>query len=180
MTAVAIKRPDLCGVLGIPFAMRCAIKSLIHMACAVRAVPGFTGAGGRVNAQPQNQQNTCTCKTHMPTAHTAHTAHPFCSNHLRVLPYPTINTTHPTKKKMDGKEAKRVIRCTPENAADMRALVARWPELDLLVRSLQAQNLFPGLRALQITLSGPEEWVAKGVGAVMAENAPQAAIGEGC
>lgn len=79
---------------------------------------------------------------------------------------------------MDEKQAKRVIRCTPENAPEMRALVARWPALDTLVRSLQAQNAFPGLRGLQATLTGPEEWVAKGLGAVVPENAAAASTAQ--
>ena len=75
---------------------------------------------------------------------------------------------------MTEKQAKAVIRCTPENAAEVRDLVKRRPELDSLVRGLQQQGLFPGLRALQITLTGSEEQVAKGLAGVMAENAPQA------
>ena len=77
---------------------------------------------------------------------------------------------------MTEKQAKAVIRCTPENAAEVRDLVKRWPELDSLVRGLQAQGMFPGLRGLQITLTGREEWVGKGLGAVMAQNAPQAVL----
>ena len=42
------------------------------------------------------------------------------------------------------------------------------------MRGLQEQGMFPGLRALQITLTGSEEQVAKGLAGVMAENAPQA------
>lgn len=68
-----------------------------------------------------------------------------------------------------------VIRCTPENAGEMRALVQRWPELNALVKSLQAQGLFPGLRALQITLTGDEQQVAKGLAGVMPQNASSAA-----
>ena len=74
---------------------------------------------------------------------------------------------------MTEKQAKAVIRCTPENAAEMRDLVKRWPQLDGLVRDLQAQGMFPGLRALQITLTGPAEQVAKGLAGVMPENAPE-------
>lgn len=73
---------------------------------------------------------------------------------------------------MDEKQAQRVIRCTPENAAEMRSLVNRWPQLNALVRGLQAQGVFPGLRGLQVTLTGTDKFVAKGLGAVMPENAP--------
>ena len=70
------------------------------------------------------------------------------------------------------KKVERVIRCTPDNAPEFRDLIKRWPELNDLVRSLQAQGLFPGLRAMQIRLTGSEEWVGKGVAAIQAENAP--------
>ncbi len=76
---------------------------------------------------------------------------------------------------MDEKQVKRVIHCTPDNVAEVRALVHRWPALSTLVESLQAKDLFPGLRSLQITITGSEEFVSKGLGAVMPENAPMAA-----
>ena len=68
----------------------------------------------------------------------------------------------------------RRIAITPDNAAQARALVQRWPALDSLVRSLQAADMFPGLRCLTVTLTGPEEWVGKGLAAVQPQNAPQA------
>lgn len=71
--------------------------------------------------------------------------------------------------------ARAVIRCTPENAGEMRALVQRWPELNDLVKGLQAQGLFPGLRALRITVTGSESQVAKGLAGVMPQNAASAA-----
>lgn len=74
---------------------------------------------------------------------------------------------------MDEKQVKRVIHCTPENAAEMRDLVKRWPQLDTLVHSLQGQGVFPGLRGLQITLTGTDEWVAQGLSAVASENTPK-------
>ena len=76
-------------------------------------------------------------------------------------------------------EKKKVIRCTPANAGEFRDLVRRWPELGDLVGSLQSQNLFPGLRALQITLTGSENELAQGLGAVCAENAPKGLKTEG-
>ena len=76
---------------------------------------------------------------------------------------------------MDEKQVKRVIHCTPDNVAEVRALVRRWPTLNTLVETLQAKDLFPGLRNLQITITGSEESVSKGLGAVMPENAPMAA-----
>lgn len=73
---------------------------------------------------------------------------------------------------MDEKQAQRVILCTPENVDEMRSLIKSWPKLNALVRGLQAQGVFPGLRGLQVTLTGTDQCVAKGLGAVMPENAP--------
>lgn len=75
---------------------------------------------------------------------------------------------------MDGQTTTRVIRCTEENAKELAAVVKHWPELHDLVRSLQGAGLFPGLRALQITLTGSEEMVGKGLVALLPENAPVA------
>lgn len=71
-------------------------------------------------------------------------------------------------------QAQKTIRCTPENANEVRALMGRWPELDGLVRGLHQAGLIDGLRSVQITLTGSENFVAKGLAAVKAENAPQA------
>lgn len=68
----------------------------------------------------------------------------------------------------------RTIRCTEHNAAQFQQLVKSWPELLGLVQSLQAQALFPGLRALSVTLSGPPDVLAQGLGAILPQNAPQA------
>ena len=67
--------------------------------------------------------------------------------------------------------ATRTIRCTPDNAREMQAMVKKWPDLHRLVQHLQAQDLFPGLRGLSVTLNGPESFVAGGIGAVNALNA---------
>ena len=69
---------------------------------------------------------------------------------------------------------KKVIRCTPDNAAAMQQAVKAWPELHALVQALQAQDLFPGLRALQITLTGDAATVGKGLAAVAQINATRA------
>lgn len=70
--------------------------------------------------------------------------------------------------------ATRVLRPTLETAGQWRAAIRRWPELDALVCGLQAQNLFPGLRGMRITLTGSEDWCAKGLDAIGAQNAPAA------
>lgn len=76
---------------------------------------------------------------------------------------------------MAGEVISKVIRCTEANAAEFAALVNGWPELKALVRSLRADDLFPGLRGLQVTLTGAPEWVAKGLAAVGDQNAATAA-----
>lgn len=68
----------------------------------------------------------------------------------------------------------RTIRCTSDNAAQMQQAVKAWPELHALVQDLQAQNLFPGLRALQITLTGSDALLARGLAAVTEINATRA------
>lgn len=67
--------------------------------------------------------------------------------------------------------AKKTIRCTPENAAQMQQVVKNWPELHALVKDLQAQGLFPGLRGLQITLTGSPGSLAAGLDALTPGNA---------
>ncbi len=68
----------------------------------------------------------------------------------------------------------RCIRCTPENAPAMRQAVEGWHDLYTLVKELQAQGVFPGLRGLTITLTGSEEMVGKGLAAVTELNAVKA------
>lgn len=73
-------------------------------------------------------------------------------------------------------EVKRVIACTEENAAQMREVVRQWPQLQSLVTGLQAQGLFPGLRAMQITLTGDAATVGKGLAALTGENGMLSAL----
>lgn len=73
----------------------------------------------------------------------------------------------------------RTYRVTEENRAEALALVKEWPELLALVRQLQADQLFPGLRGLQITLTGEKKEVAKGLGAALVKNAPEGVLGGG-
>jgi hypothetical protein len=63
----------------------------------------------------------------------------------------------------------QLIRCTPENAGQMRELVKAWPQLDDLVRHLMAAGHIQGLRSLSITLTGSAEQRAAGLdGAIQA------------
>lgn len=67
------------------------------------------------------------------------------------------------------------IRCTEENAAEFRALVKAWPELQTLVTDLQAAGHFPGLRGLTLRLQRAEARRLGGVGALAAEIAAEVA-----
>lgn len=69
--------------------------------------------------------------------------------------------------------SKRVIRCTPQNQKEMAATVKAWPQLHDLVKQLQEQNLFPGLRAMQITLTGSQTYTDGGLAAVRQITAPR-------
>lgn len=74
----------------------------------------------------------------------------------------------------DHPPVSRVITCKPENQRDMAAAVKAWPELHSLVKGLQAQGTFPGLRGLRIKLTGSKEFVAQGLGAIGQINASKA------
>ena len=65
----------------------------------------------------------------------------------------------------------RRIRCTPENAAEFAQTVKEWPELHALAKDLHAKGLLPGLRNVQITITGAPQEVAKGLAAVRVQNA---------
>lgn len=65
----------------------------------------------------------------------------------------------------------KVFTCTPANQREMAAAVKAWPQLHALVKDLQAADLFPGLRAMRIRLTGNESFVAQGLGAIAAINA---------
>jgi hypothetical protein len=69
----------------------------------------------------------------------------------------------------------RTIRCTEENLPEFKQALRDWPELGTLCRDLIAQGIFPGLRSLQITLTGSKEGVAQGLGAIPALIASKAA-----
>lgn len=62
-------------------------------------------------------------------------------------------------------QAARTIRCEEHNAKEFQQIVKGTPELLALVQSLQAQDLFPGLRAMSISITGSPETVSKGLAA---------------
>lgn len=66
----------------------------------------------------------------------------------------------------------QVLACTPENKAEFRAAIRRWPEVDALMLDLHAQGFLPGLRNVQIKLTGPSDQVAKGLDAIDFTNGP--------
>jgi len=57
------------------------------------------------------------------------------------------------------------IKCTEQNAKAFQAMVKSTPELLGLVQHLQGQGLFPGLRAMSMTVTGTPDTVAKGLSA---------------
>ena len=62
-------------------------------------------------------------------------------------------------------QSTRTIKCTAQNAPAMQNIVKTTPGLLALVQSLQAQNMFPGLRAMTVTITGTPATVAKGLDA---------------
>ena len=152
--------------------VRCLVRRETRMAIGLC---GMCGISPRVCAcvGARGCRRVYAC-AHTRGAHTAHTAHPLHINDLRELAYRTPSPTYRTKKMMDVKKvvpvSVRVIRCTPENAAEFGAAVARWPALHTLAKDLYAKGFILGLRDVQITLSGPPEWVGKGLDAVGVKN----------
>lgn len=139
------------------FCAVCAVSAL-RVCAGVRApvrVQARTHACA--GAQPRTYRTPRTGLTHQ--ALTRYTM-PHSTPHIPHTP------SHPSPKKegaaVEGEEgARRVIACTPDNARQMADLVRSWPELNSLVRGLQAQELFPGLRAMHVTLTGSAEFVSK-------------------
>lgn len=179
MSAVAI-RPDLCAMCGKVCGMVCAIKSLILKGCALCALSPYTGA--QAGACTHMHAGACMCVC-LHSAHSAHSAHLIHINHLRhrhgahIAAHHAahLSTTPFLKEEEMDEEKKRVIACTPENAGQMKRVVQGWPQLHGLVKQLQAENLFPGLRALQITLTGSAEFVGKGLDALDPEKRSEGA-----
>lgn len=58
---------------------------------------------------------------------------------------------------------RRTIRCTEANAAEFRQLIKSDEELQGIVQQLQAQDMFPGLRAVSVTISGDEATLQRGL-----------------
>ena len=155
-------------------------------------------AGSPIGVRVTHKRKTTHTKKHglmcIYTRHTRHTRHMLDSyTFFHITPgtrYGTPGTDTPMhapdsliyslKGKKMGETPKalapatsRTIRCTPENAGEMQQMVKQWPELHALVQQLQAQNLFPGLRSLSVTLTGPQSFVDGGIDAVNQLNAPK-------
>ncbi|QOQ83690.1 hypothetical protein INP81_07390 [Comamonas thiooxydans] len=170
MRSVAI-RPDLCAMCGKVCGMVCAIKSLISKDCALCALSAYTGV--QAGACTHMHAGVCMCVC-LHSAHSAHSAQLIHIKHLRIRHGAHIaahhaahhSTTPFLKEEEMEEEKKRVIGCTPENAAQMKRVVQGWPQLHGLVKQLQAADLFPGMRAMQITLTGSAEFVGQGLDAL--------------
>lgn len=172
--ATPLSRPVLCGVCSVPCGIRCGIKPACLLGCAVCAVSmaqKSMQAGGRAHAHTCRRAHP---RSRLHTAHTAHTAHVNTHAGLHVFAYRTTPPTHRTKKIMDCQNKKLVIVGTPDNAREMASAVKDWPELHDLVKGLQSQDLFPGLRGLRITITGDEQLLSQGLGAIKAINASKA------
>lgn len=160
----SVKTLNLCGMCAMPCAIVCGVKSLIYIGCAVCA-PSFAPAHAGMRVCRRAHLRT---PVRLYPAHTAHTAHVNTHAGLRVFACRTISPTHCTKEKMDCQQVKKTIRCTEDNLPEFKQALHDWPELNSLCRDLIAQGVFPGLRSMQITLSGSPEIVAQGLGAIPA------------
>ncbi len=173
--------PHMCGKL-------CGSKSLILLGCAAcAACKQLSRACVR---EPLLHVHVCArvCREVVYMPHMPHMPHtPIHIKHLRDVHAAHV-AAHASRmphtvsfsfflKKVGGWMGQRTIRCTAENAKEFQELVKADPELLALVQGLQAQNLFPGLRGLSVTVTGDEKTLAKGLGAWPAQNAPQAAQG---
>lgn len=172
MSAHLQPRPQLWGMWGKSWGMVCGIKSLIHKGCGACGATHLTGAC----AGMRTHMRACVCRcVHVHAPHTPHAPHIKRDKDLQhmfaPLPAPHIPHNPFFKGNEMLEEEKRVIRCSPNNTAQMQRVVRNWPQLHSLVKGLQAQGLFPGLRSLQITLTGSPEFVGKGLGAIDSENA---------
>lgn len=162
----------VCGIV-------CATKSLIFMGCAPCAPSPFTGVQAGACTHIHAGVRMC---VHVQDAHNAHSAHLIHINHLRKHHGAHIAAHHGAhhstplflKEKEMDEEKKRVIACTPENAAEVRAAIKAWPQLQSLVKSLQDGGHFPGLRALKFTLTGSAEFVGQGLDALINESRAKA------
>lgn len=170
----AVQTLNLCGVCAMPCAIVCGSKSLIYMGCAVCAASfAVSHAGVRVCRRAHVRT-----PVRLYPAHTAHTAHTNAHAGLRVFARRTTSPTSCTKEKMDCLPVKKTLRCTEENLPEFKQALRDWPELGTFCRDLIAQGVFPGLRSLQITLTGTPEGVAQGLGAIPALIASKAAKNE--
>lgn len=164
----AVVLPAVWGMWGKLWGMVWGSKSLISKGCGVCGVSAITGACACACTHMRAGVRMCV-QVHSP--HAPHTPH---TQYLRRFHTPQHAQHMPHTNFIKGNEmverAKRVIACTQENAVQMQRVVKKWPQLHSLVKGLQEQGVFPGLRGLQITLTGDAQTVAKGLDALEAEN----------
>lgn len=160
----------LWGMWGNLLAMAWGNKCLINKGCGLCGVSALIG----VRAGACTHMHACACmcvQVHSPHApHTPHmqqTRHFNTPQHAQHIPHTCF------LKGNEMVEEKRVIACTQENVAQMRRIVENWPALHELVDGLQKQGCFPGLRGLQITLTGHPSALARGLDVLEGESAVQ-------
>ena len=171
-----------------------AVPGLCRGLCRVfHSCAGCAGSpiGVRTHRKTKNTHTPKRVLLRICTRHTRHTRHsvdsytyfshtpgthpgtPGTDTH-RARSLPIFSFKKDVMENQNPPPVKKVIRCTPDNARQMQHTVKAWPELHALVQTLQAQGIFPGLRALSITLEGSAAFVGGGLAAVDAINATKA------
>lgn len=165
-----VLRPVVWGMWGMAWGVLWGSKSLINNGCGVCGVSALIG----VRAGACTHMHACACMcVQVHTPHTPHTPHMQQARHSHT-PQHAQHIPHTCFLKGDEMvEEKRVIACTQENVAQMRRIVQNWPALHDLVDGLQKQGCFPGLRGLQITLTGHPSVLARGLDVLEGESAVQ-------
>jgi hypothetical protein len=140
----------------------------------INAVPDVPGSSptflmrARACAHASTQQKTAPHVNKYPR-HIRHIRHILVFKRKNGKKGGTVNgTNHPNPAQHPGQPAQlasRTIRTTESNAKQVQQLVKADPQLHALVQSLQAQGLFPGLRAVTFHLAGTPEHCAQGLDA---------------
>lgn len=177
MNAVRHPMPHVCGNL-------CGSKLLILLGCAPCAAsrPLSRACVCAREKRPRirkRKPHVCVYMPHMP--HMPHTPQHIndlrdtsCRTHAAQMPHtPSIHFF----SEKEGMVMKRRILCTEENAKEVQALVKRDADLLALVKGLQEQGMFPGLRAMVFTIEGDEQTIAKGLAAWPVKNGAEAPEG---
>lgn len=133
----------------------------------VPAVPGASPSflmRARACAHASTQQKTAP-RVNKYTRHTRHIRHIFVFKRKKENRAGTQTGTKNQPGTAAPSMTTRTITTTPDNAKQVQQLVKADPQLHALVQSLQAQGLFPGLRAVTFHLAGTPEHCAQGLDA---------------